>query len=85
MDMEYKKKFTVAEMRALADWYQRHAAELPETLQLDAATFYTDLRFTLDGFFKVYGLHGEKPSFSGEIYQLFLIKKRLVELGMPDD
>ena len=47
--------------------------------------FYTDLKFTLDGFFKVYGLHGEKPSFSGEIYQLFLIKKRLVELGLPDD
>lgn len=83
--MEYKKKYTVREMQELAGWFQRHAAELPDTLQLDDAAFYSDLRFTVEGFFSVYEQHGEKPSFSGEIYQLFRIKERLVELGIADD
>lgn len=83
--MEYKKIFTADEMRTLAGWFQRHAAELPATLQLDEATLYMDLKFTVEGFFNVFNQHGDKPSFSGEIYQLFLIKKKLVEMGIADD
>lgn len=83
--MEYKKIFPKEEMQTLADWFQRHMDEMPEDLWLDEATHYTRLKVTIGYLFEVYQLHGEKPAFSGQIHQLYLLKKKLVETGIADD
>ncbi len=80
----FKKKYTQEEIAELHGWFVRHAAELPETLQLNAATRYMRLKETVAELFGVYKLHGDNPTFAGQIYQLFLIRERLEADGIKD-
>lgn len=83
--MEYKKYYTPEEMKALADWFTRHRDELPQEMMFDQATKITDVPFFISTLFQVYAKNGEDRAFSGQFYQLFLLKQRLVETGIADD
>jgi hypothetical protein len=80
----YQRKYPREEVAAIKAWFDRHDAELPETLQLDDATRYLHLKTTVAAYFEVYGIHGDNPTFSGQIHQLFLIRQRLEEMGIKD-
>lgn len=83
--MEYKKQFTREEINELAGWYRKHWQELPETLQLDDATRFLQLRQTIQSIFSVYDLHSEHKAFSGHIYQLWKIQRALQEQGIGNE
>lgn len=80
----YKKKYTSEDIHEIAEWFKRHATEMPDTLQLDAATFYCDLKKTVESYFSIFEIHGSNPTFSGQLHQLFLIRKRLEDMGIKD-
>lgn len=71
-------------MKEIKEWFDRHESEIPATLQLDRATFYTDLPKAIDAYWNVYKIHGDKPAFNGQLYQLFLIREALEEKGIKD-
>jgi len=80
----YKKKYTKQDMDELRAWFKRHEAELPQTLELDAATQLHDLKRTVASYLEVYDIHGDNPTFSGQMHHLFLIRARLEEMGIKD-
>lgn len=80
----FKKNYTKEDIAEIADWFRRHRAELPATLQLNAATFYKDLPDTVKTYFEVYEMFGDVPTFSGQYHQLYLIRKKLEEDGIKD-
>ena len=55
---------------------------MPDTLQLDAATYYKNLKNTVKTYFEVFDLYGSNPTFSGQYHQLWLIKAKLEEMGI---
>ncbi len=78
----FKKLYTAEEIAEARAWFESHSSELPEPLQLNAATHYRDLKKALDVFFKVYEAKGDNPTFGGQISQIFLIRQRLQEMGI---
>ncbi len=80
----FKKLYTPEEVAEAKAWFERYSSELPETLQLNAATHYLDLKKALGVFFSVYEAQGNNPTFGGQISQIFLIRQRLEEMGIGD-
>ena len=37
---------------------------------------------TLQAYFEIYKIHGEKPAFAGQLHQIFLIRDRLIANGI---
>lgn len=80
--MEYKPLYTQKETEELSVWYRRHWQEIPDTLVLDAATRFLNLKKTIESLFAVYDLHNQHPAFGGHIYQLWKIQQKLQEKGI---
>lgn len=78
----YKKNYTKEDIQGIHDWFEAHKDQLPDQLQLDAATFYTDLKDTVATYFEVFDLFGSNQTFSGQYHQLWLIKAKLEEMGI---
>ncbi|GAY29472.1 hypothetical protein IMSAGC014_01581 [Bacteroidaceae bacterium] len=78
----YKKNYTKEDMLEIASWFKRHAAEIPMRVELDRATVYENMPETLAAYFEVYDIHGDNPTFSGQMHQLFLLRRRLREMGI---
>ena len=78
----YKKEYTPEDIKSIHDWFEAHKAQMPDQLQLDAATFYKDLKDTVNTYFEVFDLFGSNPTFSGQYHQLWLIKAKLEEMGI---
>ncbi|MGM9687530.1 MAG: DUF6965 family protein [Alloprevotella sp.] len=75
--MPYKKQFTEAELKELLEWFEAQAEHLPHSLQLDKATYIADLPKTVKLYFDIVRLHGDNPTYSGQINHLFKIKEKL--------
>lgn len=80
--MEYKTLYTPEEIAELSAWYRRHWKEIPDTLIMDKSIRFLNLKRTIESLFDVYELHSQHPTFSGHIYQLWKIQKRLQEQGI---
>ena len=72
--MEFKKHFSDDELKQLVGWFEEHMERLPDSLQLDRATFIKDLKHTVKLYFDVVKLHKDNPTYSGQIYLLYQIK-----------
>ena len=75
--MQYKKQFSKAELKELLGWFEAQAEHLPHSLRLDKATYIEDLPKTVKLYFDVVRLHGDNPTYSGQIYHLFKIREKL--------
>lgn len=73
----FKRCYTPSDLKEIRDWFEAHAAELPETLQLDKATRYNHLPVTVKTYLEIARLYGDNPTFSGQLHQLFLIREKL--------
>ena len=51
--MEYKKHFTDQEIEEVCNWFKTHFDQLPETLQLDNATYIRDFKHTVELYFDI--------------------------------
>ena len=80
--MDYKSIFSKEELKELTDWFKERQDKLPETLQADDATFVKDLRQTVDYYLRLVELYHDKRAFSGQLYLLERIRKKLIELGL---
>ena len=49
---------------------------------MDDATFVKDLRQTVDYYLRLVELYHDKRTFSGQLYLLERIRKKLIELGL---
>lgn len=85
MSTMYKPHYTREDIDEIAAWFRRHAAELPLRVELDSATVYENLPETLAAYFEVYDIHGDNQTFSGQMHQIFLLRKRLREMGIGAD
>ncbi|MGN1240847.1 MAG: DUF6965 family protein [Alloprevotella sp.] len=80
--MDYKSIFSKEELNELTDWFNERKDKLPETLQVDDATFVKDLHQTVDYYLRLVELYHDKRAFSGQLYLLERIRKKLIELGL---
>ena len=78
----FKKNYTPEDIKSIHDWFEAHKEQMPDTLQLDAATYYKNLKSTVKTYFEVFDLYGSNPTFSGQYHQLWLIKAKLEEMGI---
>lgn len=80
--MDYKSIFSKEELKELTDWFKERLDALPESLQVDDATFVNDLRQTVEYYLRLVELYHDKRTFSGQLYLLERIRKKLIELGL---
>lgn len=78
----FKKNYTPEDIKSIHNWFEAHKEQMPDTLQLDAATYYKNLKNTVKTYFEVFDLYGSNPTFSGQYHQLWLIKAKLEEMGI---
>ena len=80
--MDYKSIFSKEELNELTDWFKERLDALPESLQVDDATFVRDLRQTVEYYLRLVELYHDKRTFSGQLYLLERIRKKLIDLGL---
>ena len=80
--MDYKSIFSKEELKELTDWFKERLDALPESLQVYDATFVRDLRQTVEYYLRLVELYHDKRTFSGQLYLLERIRKKLIELGL---
>lgn len=72
--MEYKKLFTKEELKEIVEWFESHWDKLPESLYMDKATYLSDFKRTVRLYYDIAKEHGENPTYSGQIFQLFKMR-----------
>ena len=80
--MDYKSIFSKEELNELTDWFNERKDRLPEKLQVDDAPFVKYLRQTVDYYLRLVELYHYKRAFSGQLYLLERIRKKLIDLGL---
>ena len=80
----YQPVDTVQETDGIIHWFEERMDKLPQSLQLNEATFTANLPRTVDALLKVAKAHRENitVTFSGYVAHLVLIRLRLEEQGM---
>lgn len=78
----YKKQYTTEEIGELITWFEAHFDRLPESLQVDKATFIKDIKKTVKLYFDIARQHINNPTYSGQINHLFQIKEALTTQGL---
>lgn len=71
------KIYTREELAELEAWFK--SIQLPESLQLDKATFIPDVRETLDRLVLQAEINCDNPKMQGSIYLLERLKAKLEE------
>lgn len=74
------KIYTREELAELEAWFK--GIQLPESLQLDKATFIPDVRETLDRLVLQAEINCDNPKMQGPIYLLERLKAKLEETQM---
>lgn len=74
------KSTTIEELNELKAWFE--SQELPQTMQIDKATFTPDLKETIDMLFEQAYIYNENPKMQGSILLLKKIKAKIEEENM---
>ena len=84
MESLFRTKCARAGVGEIKIWFDRHADQLPKEFVLNESTRYLNLPTAIKSFFEIWNIHHDNPTFSGQIYQLFLIRQKLIADGMTD-
>ena len=76
--MEYKKGYTSEELADIIKWVKENSHRLPESLQLDPATFIPNLHRTIENYIKISEAHYKNPTYNAQIHHLFLVREKLI-------
>ena len=80
--MEYRKKYTETELKALSAWFESRKGKLPKNFELNGAINIPDVNETADDILKVLGdVNGENVVFSGQLTMFFNLKEKLEKAG----
>ena len=71
------KLYTHEELLELEEWFKK--IDLPESIQLDKATYIPDLKDTINRLFVQAEINYENPKMQGAIYLLERLKAKLEE------
>lgn len=71
------KVYTREELAGLEEWFKER--QLPESIQLDKATFIPDVRDTLERLIMQAEINCDNPKMQGPIYLLERLKAKLEE------
>lgn len=71
------KLYTHEELLELEEWFKQ--IDLPESIQLDKATYIPDLKDTINRLFVQAEINYENPKMQGAIYLLERLKAKLEE------
>ena len=80
--MDYKSIFSKEELKELTDWFKERKDKLPETLQVDDATFVKDLRQTVEYYLRLVELSHDNRTVSGQLYRLDRIRNKGIARGV---
>ncbi len=78
--MEYKTVYSPEELKDLCTRMKARLNSMPKELHLDDATYIPDLKLTVGYLISVVESGRTNITFSGQIYHLFRIEKKLEEL-----
>ena len=76
--MEYKKIYAPDELADIIKWTKENMHRLPESLQLDAATFIPDLHTTMETYIEICEAHAENPTYGAQIRHIFMMRDKLI-------
>ncbi len=79
--MDYKREYAAEDLKALCDRMKARLSSMPKDLQLDDATYIPDLKLTVGYIISVIESGRVGVTFSGQIYHLCRIERKLDELG----
>lgn len=77
--MNFKKQYTHEEIEEVVAWFEKHQAEVPQTLNLDKATHIPDFPSTLHTYIEIARTHCDNPTYSGQIYTLFRMRDAMLQ------
>lgn len=80
--MEFKKKYSKEELEELCAWFASRMDKLPADMHLDKAIYVKDFPTTVRHYLEIVRLHGDNPTYSGQVYHLFLMRDNLLAAGM---
>lgn len=72
--MEYKKHYSSEELSEVMDWFKKHYDQLPESIQVDKATYIKDLKHTVKLYYDIVEKHHENPTYAAQIRHIFLMR-----------
>ena len=75
--MEKKRTHTIEEINELKAWFDEHASQLPQTMQIDSSAFTPDLKETVSMLFEQAYICYENPKMQGCIWLLKKIKDKI--------
>lgn len=73
----YKQQYSPEEVNELIEWFKARENKLPDSLQVDKATYIKDLKRTLTLYYDIAREHISNPTYSGQINHLLLIREAL--------
>lgn len=77
--MEYKKIYAPEELADVVSWAKKNMHRLPESLQLDKATFIPDLKTTMETYIEICEMHHLNPTYGAQIRHIFMMRDKLIE------
>ena len=78
--MEKKRTHTIEEINELKAWFDEHASQLPQTMQIDSSAFTPNLPETISMLFDQAYICYENPKMQGCIRLLKKIKGNVEEI-----
>lgn len=76
--MEYKSKYTEAEVKELTQWFKERT-EYPNEIDLGEGIVFKDIKNNIGQFIYVAEHNYANTNFSGQIYILERLKEKLIE------
>lgn len=75
--MELKRVYSESEVNELIEWFAQRKDRLPETMQLNKATYLEDVARTVNAFCTLARESRKKSTFSAQLKILFDIREKL--------
>jgi len=79
--MEYKTSYSKDELNDLISWFEMHLDKLPKSFKMNDFTLFPNLPKTVKNIILFLKLGKNDPTFSGQIYNWFVLREKLTEAG----
>lgn len=83
--MEYKKHYSEEEINDVRTWFETHKDHLPDTLQMDKATFIKNLNHTVSLYLDIAEKHKDNETYAAQIHHLFMMRDAIREQWSKDN
>lgn len=78
--MEFKKQYSDEEIEEIKKWFKDNEARLPQSLQLDSATYLPNFKKTLSYYIDIVDHLKTKETYAAQIHHLFKMRDAIENL-----